>query len=396
MNRSIRHGLLPRRRRLRRGARPTSFIGATSAAQVAFGPTQAALPPGVPGGAPTGGAVPQAVPGVSAPATITTPTMSATRYTSAKDASAELYATFNVWTGKLSAYGPQIAFALVAANWAIHGSRAQMLANTFAKWSLVVAVGYLAFLLPAMYLMIGLLRGRMNYADADRGRWEIEAAEDAALAPGVKTSWPYNKRIDWSGRGLHLAHVLAAFVSGSLLALSVFLGGPPLAEQKVDAGQKAVVADSSGLEHIGDVENFLVGNAANVQGGDAAFDTAVQDIATTWIRMRSKGRSGVLLVVGSSDRLKLSSAQQERFDANIGLAQARAEEVKFRLLNLLNKQAPNLAPRSDEILVLASGPNHAPLPERCVNCTRAVGFPEDRRVDIWAFWGATPKNSTQK
>ncbi|WP_322050623.1 hypothetical protein [Paraburkholderia bannensis] len=322
--------------------------------------------------------------------------MSATRYTSAKDASAELYATFNVWTGKLSAYGPQIAFALVAANWAIHGSRAQMLANTFAKWSLVVAVGYLAFLLPAMYLMIGLLRGRMNYADADRGRWEIEAAEDAALAPGVKTSWPYNKRIDWSGRGLHLAHVLAAFVSGSLLALSVFLGGPPLAEQKVDAGQKAVVADSSGLEHIGDVENFLVGNAANVQGGDAAFDTAVQDIATTWIRMRSKGRSGVLLVVGSSDRLKLSSAQQERFDANIGLAQARAEEVKFRLLNLLNKQAPNLAPRSDEILVLASGPNHAPLPERCVNCTRAVGFPEDRRVDIWAFWGATPKNSTQK
>lgn len=328
---------------------------------------------------------PPAIGAIGSPLVTPTQPVIVTRYKAPGDASTELFTTFNVWTGKLSAYGPQIAFALIAANWAIHGTRTEMLANSWAQLSLLVSVTYLALLLPAMLLSIRLLRKQIEYADVDRARWEREAADNASLPIGKKSHWPYTNEIYKLSIALHHCHVWSAFVSGSFLALSLFFGNAP-AKRKADESHVVNSVGSVGLQRIGQVDGFLIGDATKVLGGDNAMKTAIQNAATSWIRNRSQGKTGVLVIVGATDRLRLNASQMGRFDANIGLAQARAEEVEQRLLDVLNKQAPKLAPRSDEILVLGSGPNHVPLPQRCASCADIVGFPEDRSVNIWALW----------
>src|SRR4029077_8864919 len=106
-----------------------------------------------------------------------------------------------------------------------------------------------------------------------------------------------------------------------------------------------------------------------------------------------EGKTGLLILVGSSDRVALRAGARSRFEANVGIAQARADAVRQRLLQWSKGVDEKLRLSSDQILVLVSGPTNTPdrllIP---IGSTKEYGFREDRKVDVWALWGseATP------
>jgi hypothetical protein len=79
---------------------------------------------------------------------------------------------------------------------------------------------------------------------------------------------------------------------------------------------------------------------------------------------------GVLLLIGRTDRSPLLGGLHSRYEANIGLAQARAESVKQALPKDCGSSIP---------ITLAGGPNMTPAHPSNRD------FPEDRAVDIGVF-----------
>jgi hypothetical protein len=126
-----------------------------------------------------------------------------------------------------------------------------------------------------------------------------------------------------------------------------------------------------------------------VEDGDSATTVELQRTADLWIRSKKLGQRGLLLIVGATDRLALGKVERDRFDANIGLAQARAKEIRRRVLDLISSKDVSAVPTIDQVLVLAAGPRHSPMVEKCDACMAKQGFPDDRRVDIWAVWSAS-------
>ncbi|MDN7176967.1 hypothetical protein M0D69_02815 [Caballeronia sp. SEWSISQ10-4 2] len=258
---------------------------------------------------------------------------------------------------------------------------------------MIVAVSYLAGHLALIGIMIWLVTQRHEYVDADKERWDREFEENA----GAMSPWPYTSRMQNLGKSMRLCHVFGPLMSGILLIVSLFFGNPT-EQKKVSEGTsvtKAAVA--IGPERIGEVVGFLPGATDQIEGGTATLSTSMEKAAQVWISNRQLGKEGTLLIVGATDRLPLKSAERERFDANVGLAQARGEEIKKLLLSTLGTLAPTLAPRSEQVLVLTAGPGHVSPIEKCPSCPSEHGNPTDRRVDIWAIWatpGRAEKNTT--
>ena len=147
----------------------------------------------------------------------------ARRLTSASAAALELHQHWGAWSAGLGKFALQAAFALMAANWAIHGSSHRgILANVWAKWSMTVGFLYLTFLLILIGRHVLLLRRRHAYADFDRVRWQTEFDRESA---NVGTPWPYTEEIERNGDVMLWLHFAAPLLMGCLLLVSVFLGG---------------------------------------------------------------------------------------------------------------------------------------------------------------------------
>jgi hypothetical protein len=146
---------------------------------------------------------------------------------------------------------------------------------------------------------------------------------------------------------------------------------------------------SSGPELIGEFPNFAIGSAdlkkANFDG-----QAEINRVCSVWQQHSAKGQDGVLLIVGASDRLPLRGRLAAQYDANVGLAQARAEQVRKHLLDCINAPYSLHSIKLDRILTLASGPETTPEgnPRRTAP---PHGYPGDRRVDVWAFWTSEKK-----
>ena len=83
----------------------------------------------------------------------------------------------------------------------------------------------------------------------------------------------------------------------------------------------------------------------------------------------------LLMIIGSADRVPLAASTRKQYDSNVGLARARAEQVKSRLLGC--------GIDDDKILTLVAGPRNTPV---TATTPALSGFPEDRSVVIWALW----------
>lgn len=151
-----------------------------------------------------------------------------------------------------------------------------------------------------------------------------------------------------------------------------------------------IVAPAAGPEPMGSITGFVPGRDDQVEGD---LSKAISDTAGRWIANRDRGRDGVLVIVGSTDRTPLSVAAAARFESNVGLARARAETVKRLLLAEIRSKhtlrSQDTRPRPDpEVLVLVSGPRTTPPVGAGA---RPEGSADDRRVDVWAFWNARPQ-----
>ena len=436
----------------------------------------------------------------------------ARRFKTAADATSELHDHFGNWTAGLGKYGLQIAFALMAANWALHGSNAALLRNPWAKWSMVVAVVYLALLLLSIGYMVRLSWQRREYADADKARWaaEFEANADRPSA------WPYSPAMEHAGNAMAVLHVLGPLVSGALLMVSIFVA-PPGASAVAGAGGGAAsqaccagVADdvaairrsvesyaaagaagettvvsgeselmlpgwaivglglfialagavvlgvakggkaqavgaslltvgaltgtaggfalvkelkieslftlktdrlfdnvrkeiaafgATGPEQLGFVDRFRLGDERRLdrpQGTASDVDESgeVASMLEVWRQKRAEGMDGVLLVIGATDRLPISGAKRHQFEANVSLARARAEAVKTALVRKC--RAPACEMKADQVIVLVSGPVNTPDRAHLPPAATRDGFPQDRRVDVWAIWTRRPVETTRR
>jgi hypothetical protein len=90
----------------------------------------------------------------------------------------------------------------------------------------------------------------------------------------------------------------------------------------------------------------------------------------------SQQQASLIVVVGGTDRVRLAALASSQFESNFGLARARAEEVKSKIVQC---GVPDT-----RVLALVSGPQHTPDIGQQTSSER--GYPEDRRVDVWAFW----------
>jgi hypothetical protein len=94
-----------------------------------------------------------------------------------------------------------------------------------------------------------------------------------------------------------------------------------------------------------------------------------------WNRPDQIKRPGLLLVAGSTDRVPLSAALRRRYESNTGLARARAEKVRERMLACLGPSAP--------VLTVTTGPLHTPA---LTGSEKPAGAGQDRSVVVWALW----------
>jgi outer membrane protein OmpA-like peptidoglycan-associated protein len=126
-----------------------------------------------------------------------------------------------------------------------------------------------------------------------------------------------------------------------------------------------------GPEHLGDFVGFEPGRSEFT----ANMKTSVADVCNRWLQ-RTDYQEGLLLVVGATDRIPLGPTARLRYESNFGLARARAEEIKSKIVEC---GVPAL-----QILAIVSGPRTTP--ERKNPSIADAGYPQDRMVDVWAIW----------
>lgn len=152
----------------------------------------------------------------------------------------------------------------------------------------------------------------------------------------------------------------------------------------------------AGPERLGSVDKFKLGDDKLIEAPPRSYTPvekvgAIRDMAAAWLAGRADGKNAVLLVIGGADRLPIEGKKgQQQYDDNVGLARARGEAVKRALLDSCRKQAEQRPQKcdlsEDQIIVLVSGPRHTPEAGDTSARASKEGFPEDRRVDVWALW----------
>jgi hypothetical protein len=121
-----------------------------------------------------------------------------------------------------------------------------------------------------------------------------------------------------------------------------------------------------GPEHLQTLSGFAPGEAALVP----AMEAPLQEVCRRWKAHGAGPRRGLLLVIGSTDRVALGRDARGRYESNVGLARARAEQVRQRLMDCIP---------GDQLMPLVSGPRDTPQGGE-------PGSANDRSVVVWAMW----------
>ena len=114
-----------------------------------------------------------------------------------------------------------MAYAVIAANWAVYGDAQAIIVNPWAKSSIAIVISFLCLNLFCTWLMTSLYVKRCAYADADKARWSSEF-EREKTSP---SAWPYTKFIEQLGKFMRLLKVWAPIVGGIVFIIGLFYGG---------------------------------------------------------------------------------------------------------------------------------------------------------------------------
>ena len=141
----------------------------------------------------------------------------------ALEKTAELQGAYNHWTEAFSNHSLQAAYALIAANWAVHGGPGASILNVqWAKWSLAVVFFFLGFNLIVSWCLGRMLDKRCKYAEANTTRWESEYKSQ--LKRTEYDSWPYTSLIEGIGIFQRYIKLFAPLVAAVFFGLSLFTG----------------------------------------------------------------------------------------------------------------------------------------------------------------------------
>jgi hypothetical protein len=140
------------------------------------------------------------------------------RFENAGDATKELFEGFNDWSGAVSTYGIQTAYAVIAANWAVYGNAQTILNNPWAKASMAIIIGFLGVNLLCIGLMTWLYGKRCTYANENNKRWQEEYERENRRS----SSWPYTTFIERLGDFMRLLKVWAPVIGGVIFIIGLF------------------------------------------------------------------------------------------------------------------------------------------------------------------------------
>jgi hypothetical protein len=182
-----------------------------------------------------------------------------------------------------------------------------------------------------------------------------------------------------------------AMLAGTLIGASMLRGVGFRNLLLQQTSTKEVSTQPFALRHVAVIRDFAAGDA-ELSSGDSS-EPSLKDviplevshwtqlhICSVWKDSFSSPKSGLVLLIGATDRVPLSPRARKRYESNIGLAQARADAV-----NTLISKTCGIP--SEKMLSLVAGPHITPAnpPDSLVS---ASGFGEDRDVDIWAIWNS--------
>ena len=131
------------------------------------------------------------------------------KFNDAQEAYDDLNSSYNAWGEILTNRSIEASYAIIAANWAVHGGVNEIINNGCAKWSMIVVFVFLGLNLLGTRIMVGKLYNRAEYAEKDTKRWEDE---HQACRSNPKY-FPYTKFIDRFGvemRGLKTSFPILA------------------------------------------------------------------------------------------------------------------------------------------------------------------------------------------
>lgn len=148
-----------------------------------------------------------------------TPLSNNRRFETAGEAAKELFDGFNDWCGALSSYSIQVAYAILAANWAVHGTANAIWNNIFAKLSMALVILFLGLHLLGIRWMALLYKNRSEYANTNKQRWEEEFHD----LEKINSPWPYTECIQKLGLCLRILKTWAPVIGGALFILSLFI-----------------------------------------------------------------------------------------------------------------------------------------------------------------------------
>jgi len=135
-----------------------------------------------------------------------------------QEALTELLDSFNAWTSILTSHSLNSAYALVGANWAVHGSANTIISNAWAKSSIIVILIFLGCNLVIDWRMGRLHFRQYLYAEENAQRWEM----DYRNSIGKRDPWPYTTGIECLGKLLRFLKLVLPILSAIFLIVSLF------------------------------------------------------------------------------------------------------------------------------------------------------------------------------
>ncbi len=145
---------------------------------------------------------------------------SAVRFANAGEATKELVEAYTACSSALTKHSIEVAFAVIAANWAVYGGTREIITNLWARWSVVIALLFLGYNLVATRLMAQRNWDQIELAESDHEAWEKGFEQTA----GTNDPWPYTKKIESLGHTMRAVKAFAPVVGAALFLLSLFLG----------------------------------------------------------------------------------------------------------------------------------------------------------------------------
>jgi hypothetical protein len=139
-------------------------------------------------------------------------------YSDGQDALKAVRDDYLYWTGRLTETSVQLSYSVLGANWAVFGSVDKILTNFWSKMSVLLIVLSLGFSVFGAKAMGERHLDRINYAEADPGRWNTEFAATA----GKRDPWPFTSGIESLGGAMRFGKTWLPLIAGALFFMALF------------------------------------------------------------------------------------------------------------------------------------------------------------------------------